>query len=503
MNAAQRLARLRSLLAGRFRIDAHLGSGGYADVYRVTNLHLDRPEALKVLTAYQPDDPVFIDRFLHESKLAASLVHPGIVRVYDSGDAEGVLWFSMELVEGRTLAAELEDRGPLPERRVAEVAVALLDALAYSHGRGVVHRDVKPDNVLLDARGAPHLMDFGIAKSPRSLLKTQTGFVVGTPAYIAPEQARGLPIDGRADVYALSVVLFHLASGRFPFEAEDPLQAVVLRLTDEPAPLSRVRPGVDPVFEAIVMKGLARAAEERWGSAVEMKDALERFLRGEAPAGLPAAAPRAAPSATHVLPMAPEDVAARTAARAAAPPPGRPGRRRALFGAAAVAAVAAAVGGVVLLRQGPPADHGETASPASALRSPAPAAATPTSLPEPTPVPPTPTIVVRPPRPAPTAVPVPPARRAVVAPRRVPGEDGVPAGLPESCLGVNLQVSFAVTADGSVAEPAYLSRSHPECERFAVEAARAWRFTPARDAQGEPVPSARQGGVVLFGAPGI
>lgn len=500
MNAVQRLAHLRRALAGRFRIDGHLGSGGYADVYRVTNLHLDRPEALKVLTGDHPDDPVFVERFLHESRLSASLVHPSIVRVYDSGEVEGTLWYSMELVEGRTLAAEADTLGPLPEGRIAEVAVPLLDALAYSHEHGVVHRDVKPENVLVDAAGVPHLMDFGIAKSPRSLMKTQTGFVIGTPAFVAPEQARGLPIDGRADLYALAVSLYNLASGRFPFEAGDPLQAVVLRLTDPPTPLCRHRPGVDPAFEAILMKGLERDPDSRWLTAREMKEAFEAFLRGEAPllpAQPPAPSPAPSPAspepqggATEVLPVSPLEMAAgRTA-----PPPAR---RTPLVAATGVLVAVAAAAGWMLARREPApapapipsaATPATAAAPASLPTAPPPAAAAPTAAP------------LRLPRATAAPEPAPPAR-PVQPPQRLPSEDRLPEGLTEACAGVSVAVTFAVDAEGAVSRPSVISRDHPECARFALEVLKGWRFEPARDASGAPVPSARQAASVQLGPP--
>ena len=154
----------------------------------------------------------------------------------------------MQLVEGRTLSGEVRERGPLRERETARIAIPLLEALEYSHARGIVHRDIKPENIILDREGRPFLMDFGIAKSAGSLVKTQTGFLLGTPAYVAPEQAQGKKLDGRADLYALGVTLYKTVSGAYPFEASDPLQAVILRLTQPPRPLAEARPGSRPGF---------------------------------------------------------------------------------------------------------------------------------------------------------------------------------------------------------------------------------------------------------------
>src|SRR5512146_1418721 len=174
-------AGLQELLSGRYRIDGELGRGGFATVYRVWNVRLGRAEALKVLAPGHQADEDFPRRFMQEVRLAASLEHPSIVKVYDFGEAPGIYWYSMQLVDGRTLSGRLRQEGAIPEAEAARIAVPLLDALAYSHARGIVHRDIKPENVILDAEGRPYLMDFGIAKSQGSLDKTKQGFVMGTP----------------------------------------------------------------------------------------------------------------------------------------------------------------------------------------------------------------------------------------------------------------------------------------------------------------------------------
>ncbi|HYN43186.1 MAG TPA: serine/threonine-protein kinase, partial [Thermoanaerobaculia bacterium] len=271
---------LKELLADRYRIDHELGRGGFATVYQVWNPRLERSEALKVLAPGHQVDEDFSRRFTQEVRLAAALEHPSIVKVYDFGETGGIYWYSMQLVEGRTLSGEVRERGPLRERDTARIAIPLLDALEYSHARGIVHRDIKPENVILDREGRPFLMDFGIAKSAGSLVKTQTGFLLGTPAYVAPEQAQGKKLDGRADLYALGVTLYKTVSGAYPFEASDPLQAVILRLTQPPRPLGEARPGVDAAFAAIVMRALEREPDRRWASARAMRDALAGYLAG-------------------------------------------------------------------------------------------------------------------------------------------------------------------------------------------------------------------------------
>ncbi|MBK9089619.1 MAG: serine/threonine protein kinase [Holophagales bacterium] len=271
---------LQELLGDRYRIDRELGRGGFATVYQVWNPRLERSEALKVLAPGHQADEDFSRRFTQEVRLAAALEHPSIVKVYDFGETGGIYWYTMQLVEGRTLSGEVRERGPLRERETARIAIPLLEALEYSHGRGIVHRDIKPENIILDREGRPFLMDFGIAKSAGSLVKTQTGFLLGTPAYVAPEQAQGKKLDGRADLYALGVTLYKTASGVYPFEANDPLQAVILRLTQPPRPLGEARPGADPAFAGIVMRALEREPEGRWDSARAMRDALDAYLAG-------------------------------------------------------------------------------------------------------------------------------------------------------------------------------------------------------------------------------
>ena len=204
------------LFEGRYEVLGLLGRGGFAAVYQIRNLRLRRLEALKVVAGSHEQNEEFIQRFEQESQVAASLEHPNILKVFDFGHEGGILWYSMPFIDGPTLTAELRSRGTFDEESAARIVVPLLDALEYSHGRGVIHRDIKLDNILLDRRDRPYLMDFGIAKTDDSLVKTQTGFVLGSPAYISPEQLRGERLDGRTDVYALGVSLFQMIAGSVP-----------------------------------------------------------------------------------------------------------------------------------------------------------------------------------------------------------------------------------------------------------------------------------------------
>lgn len=514
---------VRELLADRYRIDGELGRGGYAVVYRAWNRRLERAEAIKVLSPKRGDDDEFAPRFMQEVRLAAGLEHPSIVKVYDYGESEGTIWYSMQLVDGETLAVRLRRAGVLSEPEAARLAVPLLDALAYSHERGIVHRDIKPENVILDADGRPYLTDFGIAKSAGSLVKTQTGFLMGTPAYVSPEQAQAKPLDGRTDLYALGVTLYRIVSGRYPFEAPDPLGAVVLRLTQPPRPLVEVLPAVDPGFAGIVMRALERDPALRWESARAMGDAFADFVGGQ-PAGsgrlrVPqtSAAPKAAagpasdapPEATRLVPVGQVDVPvmAPTPEPLLDGPSRRPRRTRVLALAGAVVGLIALLGVVPLLvgpRRDPGADLAGTAPPLrSTPVSPTPAVPTLAERPEadlpdaggtPTALPAAEPPSVTRPRRRPTEPPPepPPIRRAVTPPERLTPEPPFAGPPPAGCSGATVTVGIAVDESGRISAPRlFPSGAPPECGRFVLETLPEWRWRPAADAAGAPVASAR------------
>jgi serine/threonine-protein kinase len=280
-------------LGERYEVQGPIGAGGYAAVLRVKNRANGRVEALKITTVAPGADPDALQRFREETRIAAALDHPSIVRVYASGDNGEILWYAMELVEGPSLSA---GRGRVHgDEEAARVAEALLDALAYSHARGVLHRDVKPENVLLAADGRPKLMDFGIAKSEDSSVRTKTGFLVGSPAYVSPEQLSGDPLDGRTDVYSLGTTLFELLAGRLPFRSRG-IEDLALRLDAEAPPLSRFRADADPDLERIVGRALARDRRRRY-DATGMRDDLRHWLARRA-GGPPAPAATPADGAT-------------------------------------------------------------------------------------------------------------------------------------------------------------------------------------------------------------
>lgn len=274
-----RIHHLRKTLGHLYDFEAFLGSGAFAAVFLVRNRKLERQEALKVLRESYDGDHEFAKRFVTEAKLVASLDHPNIVKIYDYGDAEGVLWYSMQYIPGTSLHAEFQFRPRFSHQEVVSLAVPLLGALTNSHDSGIIHRDVKPGNVMISGRGRPYLMDFGIAKMKDSVLETQTGSVLGTPAYVSPEQASGLPVDGRSDVYALGTCLYQLLTGYLPFPEKDPIRMLLRRLHEDPVPPSQVSRNVHPKLETIIMRSLERQVEKRYQSAQEMRQALLESFR--------------------------------------------------------------------------------------------------------------------------------------------------------------------------------------------------------------------------------
>lgn len=272
--AKYRMAHLRRALGSLYEFESFLGRGAFASVLLARNRKLGRLEAVKILQESYDGDHELAKRFVAEAKLVASLDHPNIVKVYDYGEADGVLWYSMQYINGPTLKQELETHRQFSQKEIAALAVPLLDALAVSHAAGIVHRDVKPANILLDSGGRPYLTDFGIAKVNDGVLKTQTGSVLGTPGYISPEQASGLPVDGRSDLYSLSICLYQLLTGSLPFASSDPIRMLIMRTKSDPPPPSDLREGVDPRLEEVLMKALDRDPEQRFHDAGHMSRRL-------------------------------------------------------------------------------------------------------------------------------------------------------------------------------------------------------------------------------------
>src|SRR3990170_4170818 len=241
---------------GQYKLDRRLGRGGMASVYKAYQPGTDRHVAIKILPRDDMGDPNFLNRFRQEARIIANLEHPHILPVYDYGEANGYTFLVMRLVEGGTLADLLRGR-PLPLERIGKTISQLAEALDYAHSRGVVHRDIKPGNILVDANGRCLLSDFGIAKMAVSSPQyTVTGSFVGTPQYASPEQALGKDLDGRSDIYSLGVILYEMATGKAPYEADTPI-GLVIKHVNEPLPPPRsFNPSLPPAVESVIVRAL-------------------------------------------------------------------------------------------------------------------------------------------------------------------------------------------------------------------------------------------------------
>ena len=266
---------------GGYRVESVVGRGGMGVVYLATDLSLERPVALKLIPPEQAQDEHFRARFLREPRLAASLDHPNVVPIYEAGEQDGQLYLAMRYVEGSDLKTILERERKLPPERALKILAQIAGALDAAHRRGLVHRDVKPANVLLDEGAHAYLTDFGITKQLGGA-STDTGGVVGTLDYLAPEQIRGEPIDGRSDCYALACMLYKCLGGAAPFHRETEAQTMWAHMQEQPAPLNG-QPALDPVLQ----RGLAKERDERYGSCIELIEAASAALGLAAPAGRP------------------------------------------------------------------------------------------------------------------------------------------------------------------------------------------------------------------------
>jgi eukaryotic-like serine/threonine-protein kinase len=302
-----------TLFDGRYRIQRKLGAGGMADVYLAEDQELGRRVAIKILNGRHANDDQFIERFRREAKNAAALNHPNIVSIYDRGEAEHTYYIAMEFLDGRTLKELIVSRGAAPINVAIEYARQVLAALRFAHRHGIVHRDIKPHNVLVDGEGRVKVTDFGIARAGTSQM-TEAGSIVGTAQYLSPEQARGGEVDPRSDLYSLGVVLYELLTGKTPFDGETPVEIAMKHLSNAPKPPSKLRPEIPPALDKVVLRALAKNPDERYQGADEMEADLERVARG-APVS-------AATAATQVLPVPAAAAAAAdpTSATMIAPP---------------------------------------------------------------------------------------------------------------------------------------------------------------------------------------
>jgi eukaryotic-like serine/threonine-protein kinase len=323
------------LFDGRYRITRKLGAGGMANVYLAVDEELGRRVAIKILNERHANDEQFVERFRREAKNAAGLSHPNVVSVYDRGEAEGTYYIAMEYVEGRTLKDLILSRGPSPVPIAIDYTRQILQALRFAHRGGLVHRDIKPHNVIVDSEGRVKVADFGIARAGTSQM-TEAGSIIGTAQYLSPEQARGAPVDQTSDLYSVGIVLYELLTGTVPFNGETPVEIAMKHLSQTPEPPSAHRADIPEDLDYVVLRALAKDPSERYASAEEMSADLDRVARGLG------VAPETAEAATSVLAgggTASAATAATMVRRAQTrPQPGRyyeydevPTRRRALW----------------------------------------------------------------------------------------------------------------------------------------------------------------------------
>ncbi len=270
---------------GPYQVTSPLGAGGMGEVYRARDLRLGRDVAIKILPAHRSGDPERLRRFEQEARAAAALNHSNVLSLHDVGSENGVPYAVFELLEGRTLAQRLET-GPLPVRKAVDYAVQICRGLAAAHARGVVHRDLKPDNVFLTADGQIKILDFGLAKLTRpaeripaggigSRTPTEPGLLMGTVGYVAPEQARGRPADARSDIFSVGAILYEMLAGRPPFAGETPVDTLAATLTQDPPEMTGGFQPVPPALDRVVRRCLERSPEERFQSARDLAFGLE------------------------------------------------------------------------------------------------------------------------------------------------------------------------------------------------------------------------------------
>jgi serine/threonine-protein kinase len=298
-----------TVFKGRYELHRKLARGGMSDVYLARDQVLDRPVAVKVLFPEYAKDATFVERFRREAQAAAKLNQPNIVSVYDWGEELGTYFIAMEYIEGRSLSEIIRSDGAMPPRRVAEIGADVAAALGFAHRNGVVHRDVKPGNVMIETSGQVKVADFGIAQAltgPEQAQLTRAGSVMGTATYFSPEQAQGKQVDNRSDLYSLGCVLFEMLTTRPPFDGDSPVAIAYKHVQELAVPPSRMGVAVPAPLEAIVMKLLSKNPDNRYATAEDLRADLRRYLDGQpvTAAAVAAAAVAAAAAAPLAATMA-------------------------------------------------------------------------------------------------------------------------------------------------------------------------------------------------------
>jgi beta-lactam-binding protein with PASTA domain/tRNA A-37 threonylcarbamoyl transferase component Bud32 len=285
---------INTLFDGRYRILRKLGSGGMANVYLAEDEDLGRRVAIKILSERYANDESFNERFRREAKSAASLSHPNIVSIYDRGEADGIPYIAMEVIEGRSLKELILTRGPLPLATAIDYTHQILDALRFAHRNGIIHRDIKPHNILLGAENRAKVTDFGIARAGASQM-TEVGSIMGTAQYLSPEQARGAPVTAASDLYSVGIVLYEMLTGQVPFSGDSAIEIAMKHLNETPRPPSSLRPELTPELDHVVLRALAKNPEDRYQASEEFSADLDRVE-----AGIPIA-PATSAAATAIL----------------------------------------------------------------------------------------------------------------------------------------------------------------------------------------------------------
>lgn len=315
------------LINGRYQIESKVGDGGMAVVYRGRDTMLDRVVAIKVLREQYAEDEQFLRRFRREARSAASLAHPNIVTVHDVGQ-DGDRWYIVqEIIEGTDLAALIRQRGWFTVSEATEIMAQVASALAYAHSKGIIHRDVKPHNILVDDQGTAKVADFGIARAINDASMTDTGTVLGTAGYISPEQATGSPVGAASDWYNAGIVLYEMLTGQLPFVGETAVGVALQHVRNPPPPPSRFNPTIPPAVEAVVLQMLEKAPKQRFASGAQMIAALRHARTASETPSVPVAT--SAEAAPPSLPGNADDPTARTRlADVATVPLGSGGTRR-------------------------------------------------------------------------------------------------------------------------------------------------------------------------------
>ncbi len=307
------MTEIGSVLGGRYRLVELLGQGGMATIYRARDAQLDRDVAVKLLRPEFGRDPDFLARFRDEAKAAASLSHPNIVAVFDFGEEQSDPYIVMELIDGQDLSSILRENGPLPPRQAARVSAEVAKALQAAHVRGIVHRDVKPSNILVGRDGRVKVADFGIARALDDAQVTLPGVTMGSVHYFSPEQARGEPATQASDIYSLGIVLYESLTGQRPFSGDGAAAVALARLTTTPPLPSAIRSGVPAPLDQIVQRAMALDPAARYASAASMASALEGWLADPATPGTAAVAGAAGAAAVRRLAPPPPSPAPRPA----------------------------------------------------------------------------------------------------------------------------------------------------------------------------------------------